>query len=75
MKKDIIIAVLVIIGTLVLASFGPKLRGTSQRVASGNRIEVEEVKIDTCVYHAFYNCYNGTGGIFVIRVKWEYLLV
>lgn len=67
MKKIIICAICVL--GLILCAFGPKLRGTSQRVASGSRVEVEEVKIDTCVYHAFYNCYNSTGGIFVIRVK------
>lgn len=52
---------------IMLFSFGYKPRGTSERVASGNRIEVEEVKIDTCVYHVFTT--YGSNEIFVIRVK------
>lgn len=51
----------------MLFSFGYKPRGTSERVASCNRIEVEEVKIDTCVYHVFTT--YGSNGVFVIRVK------
>lgn len=69
MKKTILIVTLVVMGTLALASWGNKLKGTSQKVAYGDRIEVEEVKIDTCVYHVFYNSYSSSSGIFAIRVK------
>jgi hypothetical protein len=54
---------------IMLFSFGYKPKGTSQRVASCDRIEVEEVKIDTCVYHVFSNAYSSSSGIFVIRIK------
>lgn len=69
MWKNILTVVLIIVGTLVLAAFGQKLRGTTQTVASGNKINVEEVKIDTCVYHVFYHPYGNNIVPFVIRIK------
>lgn len=68
MWKNILTVVLIIVGTLVLAAFGQKLRGTTQIVASGNRVTVEEMKIDTCVYHVFYSPYSNVAP-FVIRIK------
>lgn len=65
MKQYIWLFLLILL--FVATAFGPNLKGTSQRVVSGNRIEVEEVKIDTCVYHVF-TAYS-SHGIFVIRVK------
>ena len=66
-QKWRIIWLFLLILLFIATAFGPNLRGTSERVASGNRIEVEEVKIDTCVYHVFTT--YGSNGVFVIRVK------
>lgn len=58
----------ILILCIFLCSARSQLKGTSQKVATTQRITVEEVTIDTCVYHVFVSDYQNVTP-FVIRVK------